>query len=158
MTKAVQMRESVSSVALFQRRTEGKVLWLLQWNAKWRIYSLVAGHLENGESHRECILREVCEELGLDQDIEFSVSLEARARMEFEDWSESANEQTAYTMELFDADLLTGSAYRKVSENPMNRWVTEDEIGRGQCDDGEPISPTVIRLLNEVGCRPEALD
>lgn len=143
------MRESVSSVALFQRRTEGKVLWLLQWNAKWRIYSLVAGHLENGESHRECILREVCEELGLDQDIEFSVSLEARARMEFEDWSESANEQTAYTMELFDAELLAATAYRKVEKGPLNRWVTETEIDSLQCADGKPISATVMRLLTE---------
>lgn len=150
------IRRSISSVALIRReQKDGLFSWLAQWNAKWKRYNLIAGHLELGESFRDCIMREVHEELGLEEGKEFSVAQEPCARVEFEDWSESADKQTAYTMELFPVELIGVSTHRRVKENLLNRWLTQTEILSHQCNDGKPVSPLVEQLLNEARQAPK---
>jgi hypothetical protein len=47
------------------------------------------------------MVRELCEELGLYEGIDFQLPAEQLAHLEFTAWSDNARAATAYTMELF---------------------------------------------------------
>jgi len=53
------MRTSTAAIAAIQQHDA----WLVQWNENWNAYSLIGGHLETGESFRECCEREIMEAL-----------------------------------------------------------------------------------------------
>ena len=57
------MRKSVSSIAIIESPEDACSAWLTQWNENWERLSLIGGHREDGESSRECLVREVREEL-----------------------------------------------------------------------------------------------
>jgi molecular chaperone DnaJ len=67
------MRQSVAAVALIRRSEAGQALWLAQWNPHWRRYNFVAGHKRPDESFRQCVVRELAEELGLREGADISV-------------------------------------------------------------------------------------
>ena len=96
-------------------------MWLAQWNPKWERYHFVSGHKRANESFRECMIREVGEELNLREDIEFTVAADPLARVEFEAWSESAEVETSYTMELFKVRFL----FARDDEVPGGEAVAE---------------------------------
>lgn len=150
MVDETTMRESIASVALIRYQDQADTKWLTRWNDKWRAYSLVGGHLEPGESFRDCIIREVTEELGLQPDIDFVVSPRPVAHLEFVAWSASARSDTAYTMELFEVKLIRPEAVDVVHREPHNRWMSEAEIRKELATDGRPVSETAKRLLNSV--------
>lgn len=145
------MRTSVAALALIRRETGESPSWLTQWNDNWRQYSFVGGHKHPAESFRECILREIAEELGLLEVREFVVANESLTHLEYRAWSERAQTETAYTMELFDVRLVSDAARCKVDADPRNRWLGEDEIQTRCCRDGKPVSETVKRLLDAIG-------
>jgi 8-oxo-dGTP pyrophosphatase MutT (NUDIX family) len=139
----------VGGVALIRKEHDGETLWLAQWNPKWRSYHFVSGHKLPHESFRECVAREVTEELGLREKSDFLVADEPSARVAFTAQSASAGVETAYTFELFDVQL-TGSAQQQVDANPLNRWLSENEVRSHACRDGRPISTTMAQLLDAV--------
>src|SRR5437899_12852391 len=96
-------RRSERAAALI-REAKGR-RWLARWNAKWGAYHLVAGHRLPDESFRDCIRRELNEELGLRDPSDFTVAGEPAARLEYSAYSRSAGVETAYVMELFDVRL-----------------------------------------------------
>lgn len=145
------MRESIASVALIREHKHAGAKWLTRWNDKWQAYSFVAGHVEPGESFRDCVVREVKEELGLRNEVDFVVASQPGARVEFVAWSARAKADTAYTMELFELDLIRPEALDIVHSERRNRWLSEEEIRKGFSADGHPVSETVGRLLDEVG-------
>jgi 8-oxo-dGTP pyrophosphatase MutT (NUDIX family) len=149
------MRRSVAAAALIRSDENGRTLWLAQWNPRWRGYHLVGGHKRPEETFRECLVREIGEELGLVEDEEFVVAAEPTARLEFTAWSEGAREETSYAMELF-AVALRGPAREKIDAHSANRWLDEGEIRRGRAADGKAVSPTMHRLLAEI--RPGGLE
>ena len=54
------MRFSEAALALITRvNAQGETEYLTQWNEKWQAYSLIGGHHEEGESFRECCIREI---------------------------------------------------------------------------------------------------
>ena len=59
------MRLSEAAVALIRREQDGRTFWLARWNRNWRAYHLVGGHRRPGESFRDCLVREIAEELHL---------------------------------------------------------------------------------------------
>lgn len=59
------MRLSEAAVALIRREHDGPTLWLAQWNQNWRTYTFVGGHRWPEETFRECLVRELGEELGV---------------------------------------------------------------------------------------------
>ena len=144
------MRTSIAAMALIRKEEGGQTLWLAQWNSRWRRFHLVGGHRESGESFRECVVREIEEELGLRDGAGVAVAAEPTAHVEFVAFSEGQREETAYTMELFDAELTTAAAREKVDAAEENRWLSESEIRLGLCKDGRPISPTLERLLAKI--------
>lgn len=145
------MRQSIAAVALIRKSEERATLWLARWNRKWRCYSFVGGHKEPEETFRECVLREVGEELGLHENGDFTVAPQPVAHLEYAAWSESAQAETAYTIELFDADLTSDAARRRVNADAECRWLTEAEVRARQCSDGRPVSETMERLLDAGG-------
>lgn len=149
------MRRSIAAIAVIRLRDEyGQTLWLAQWNKNWNAYAFIGGHKRPDESFRDCMLREVSEELGLTEKADFLVASEPLARLEYTAWSQSAQEDTAYTMELFDVQL-TDTARQKLQTNPANRWLTEDELQTQQTSDKKPVSSTMPLLLRKAGLLTE---
>jgi isopentenyldiphosphate isomerase len=145
------MRQSIASVALIRRQQNGRTIWLAQWNPRWQKYHLVSGHKRPEETFRECVIREIGEELGLQEGIEFRLPAKPLAHLEYMAWSGSAGEETAYTMELFEVELIGSTARQKVDTDPHNRWLTDEEIRSEKCHDGQAVSPTMSRLLSSSG-------
>ena len=145
------MRTSIASVALIRRHVGGQTLWLAQWNAHWHRYYFVGGHKHEDESFRECLVREVAEETGLTEHVDYDVVDGPVAHVEYADWSGRAQAQTAYTMELFELRLRSERASRRLDANPKNRWLRESEIRAGRCADGKRVSQTMGLLLQRAG-------
>ncbi|MFO0952828.1 MAG: NUDIX hydrolase [Isosphaeraceae bacterium] len=145
-------RESTGSLALITRDApEGSAapgtLYLAQWNLSWRALNLVGGHREGGESFRDCLVREIGEELGLAEGEDFVVDDVPPVRLEFDAFSDSAWAPTAYRVEVYHVRLTGERALARVASNPDNRWVSHAEILAGRCNDGTHISPTTARVV-----------
>jgi hypothetical protein len=96
------------------------------------------------------MVRELGEELGLREGVDFRLVPEPLAHLEYTAWSESAGAETAYTMELFEVELVEPAARQKVDANPANRWVTKEEIRSERAEHGEPVSPTMGLILSRL--------
>ncbi|MGO9465409.1 MAG: tetratricopeptide repeat protein [Isosphaeraceae bacterium] len=144
------MRQSEAAVALIRRIQDGQTLWLAQWNPKWRRFHFVSGHRRPDETFRQCLVREVAEELELGEGADYQVSPAPPMHLEFTDFSESTQTETCYIMELFGVELGS-AAYPKVDRNAENRWLSEAEIEAGQTHDGRPVSATMKRMLGAIG-------
>ena len=143
------MRRSESAFAIIRRHEQGRTLWLAQWNARWGAYHVVGGHREPGESFRECLVREVGEELHLREGLDYQFASVPPVPLEFTAFSEGARAQTRYIMELFLVEL-SPEACSNVGDDAGNRWLSETEIEAGQTHDGRRVSPTMKRLCNAV--------
>jgi ADP-ribose pyrophosphatase YjhB (NUDIX family) len=150
------LRRSIASLAIFRGQEGGRTLWLARWNDNWRRLNLVGGHKLPEESFRDCIQREVTEELGLVADVDFRCADEPLAHLEYTAWSHSAGEETAYVIELFDVELCGETAHRMVAGDPMNCWLSSAEILVGSSDDGRPVSETTAQLLTKAGLFSDA--
>jgi hypothetical protein len=140
-------RRSLAAVALIRRSHQGQTEFLSQWNPKWQALHFISGHKRPDESFRECLIREMGEELGLSIGGDYTVADQPISQLQFDAWSESAQAMTSYEFAVYEVTLNGGSTLAKVAANPDNRWVTEDEIRAGRCADGTRISPTMARVL-----------
>jgi 8-oxo-dGTP pyrophosphatase MutT (NUDIX family) len=151
------MRISVAAFALFRRAAPaGRFEYLAQWNDGWHAFHFVGGHKRDNESFHDCCAREVAEELGLVEGRDFRLAPERRCCLRYIHWSERARADTAYTVELFDAELLSPSAADEPDAN--NRWLTESAIRAGRCRDGRDVSPTMLRILSLAGLMSDKSD
>jgi 8-oxo-dGTP pyrophosphatase MutT (NUDIX family) len=148
------MRRSPAGLALIRREVSGQTVYLVQWNANWQRYSLVGGHKRDDETFRDCLIRELAEELGLRVDADPAVSDQPVVRAEYTCWSESARQETHYEIELFDVTVRTPFVLAQIDDNQLNRWVSLGEIRNARCDDGRPIDASVDRLLRKTGDLP----
>lgn len=145
-------RRSIAACAIITDQRNEITVWLVQWNKKWKNYHLIGGHKRPEESFRECLIREINEELGLQEnDNSFLVAQEPVAHVEYTAWSASSQIQTLYTTELYHVQLISEIARNQVNSNPCNRWTTEAEIHRLRCVDGQPISEATSLLLSRAG-------
>jgi 8-oxo-dGTP pyrophosphatase MutT (NUDIX family) len=143
------MRLSEAAVALIRREQDGRTSWLAQWNRNWQAYHFVGGHRRPGESFRDCLVREIAEELHLREGNDYNATAGPLARLDYRAFSESARTETRYITELYEVDL-TGDARAIVDGDPRNRWLDEAEIAGERCRDGRPVSATMQRLLDAV--------
>jgi 8-oxo-dGTP pyrophosphatase MutT (NUDIX family) len=137
-------------VAIIRRAADEETLWLAQWNRNWGCYNFVSGHRHSDETFRECVTREVEEELGLASGIDFEVAAPPLTRLEYQAWSAGAGELTRYTMELYEVRLSNESALARVNQGDENSWLSEDEIRAGRRRDGRPVSETMLRMLHHL--------
>jgi ADP-ribose pyrophosphatase YjhB (NUDIX family) len=139
------MRTSQAGLAYIRRvGPDGDVEYLTQWSESWSMFSLIGGHVEPGETFRECCLREVEEELRL-QRSEFTVG-DSLGRIEYEAFSHGCGQMTRYTVELFAVEVRGN-----VSDDPTNRWLSEREIATMTTGDGLPVSDQVRIVLARTG-------
>ena len=139
------LRRSEGGIALIHRTLAGKREWLAQWNDNWKAFFFIGGHREGTETFRECVVREIEEELGLTA-ADCPVAASPAHQLEYRAISRGADELTAYTMELFDARPTVDSS-DKITRNLMNKWLNEDEIRRLEAHDGRPVSVSTGLLL-----------
>lgn len=141
------MRISEASLALITRvNAQGETEYLTQWNEKWHAYSLIGGHREEGESFRECCIREVEEELGLTRDVDFILTdSPINPSLRFTGFSRSAQVDTMFVFELFEAMLCC-------SIGRLNdcHWVQFAEAKSGIAPDGRAIADQVFRTISHV--------
>jgi len=145
------MRDSVAAIALIRRETNGQTEWLARWNHNWNAFSFIGGHKSDDETFRECLIREVIEELGLEPDADFHVALAPQSHLEYVGWSDGARAETAYTMELYPLELVGDFTQEKIDHDPENRWLAPAEIQSARTLDGKPISGTMALLLQMAG-------
>ena len=157
-----ETRESVGSVALICRRADGKRYWLARWNKNWACYYFVGGHRRDGESYRDCLVREVEEELGLAEGRDYRLGTEPLKHVEYEAWSRSAKARTQYKLDLFpvktrynlrvyDVKLRESNEVAALNSWRDVRWLSEEEIQVQRTSDGAPVSETMSRLLESIG-------
>ena len=139
----------IAAFAVIRRDERGQTLWLAQWNPKWGAYHFVGGHKRPEETFRECLVREIGEELHLCEGLDYRIASAAPTHLEFMDFSESKQTQTSYIMELFGVELGPG-ACSKVESDADNRWLSEAEIQAGRTHDGRRVSPTMKRLREAI--------
>lgn len=166
-------RISLAAVALITRTRNGQTEWLLQWNQKWQVMNLIAGHKEATDANDlTCLMREIHEELFAElapedltrmqnalrsdndtyrratatwQDTYIeSAKLKSNSPYEYVDYSQSAQCWTQYVFYVYDVTL---SADAPPLSEDVNAWVTRADITQGQTVTGRPISPTVTRIL-----------
>lgn len=144
------LRKSVASIALICRKWNGSFRWLARWNRNWGCYNFVGGHKHEDETFRECVIREIGEEIGLDEDRDFRVDAEPVSHLNFVAWSENARSETFYSIDLFAVELFGEKARKTLASSANLRWLNREEIVAQECADGKPVSPTMTRLLNEL--------
>jgi 8-oxo-dGTP pyrophosphatase MutT (NUDIX family) len=149
------MRQSEAAVALIRQVRDGQTHWLAQWNDKWGAFNFIAGHRRPDETFRECLVREIAEELHLSEGTDYRVSAEPPIHLEFVDFSQSTQTQTHYIMELFNVEL-NPEVHPRVESNSANRWLSAAEIEAGQTQDGQPVSATMKRLHKMTGTFSES--
>ena len=146
------MRVSEAALALITRVNPlGKTEYLTQWNEKWQAYSLIGGHREDGESFRDCCIREIEEELGLKRDVDFTLAdRPERPTYEYTAFSKSAQEVTCYQVELFSARIAR-SAMTAIEAIHDIRWLTVGEIQHRQTSTGRTVSEQIAIILQHLG-------
>lgn len=139
------LRRSEGGVALIERTVSGKREWLVQWNDRCQAFFFVGGHRNEGETFRECVVREIEKKLGLTP-AECGVENHPAHHFQYPAISSSTRELTDYTMELFNThpDLRITE---RIASNPHNKWLDETEIRRLEAYDGRPVSVSVRLLL-----------
>jgi 8-oxo-dGTP pyrophosphatase MutT (NUDIX family) len=141
------MRKSLAAVALICRQQAGPTEWLAQWNPSWRCYNFVGGHKLPEETFHQCLVREVQEELDLLAGRDYVVAAKPLAQLDYAAWSQSAGQETLYSMALFDVQLIGAAAGQQIAADPRNRWLTEAEIKAKLASDGQAVSDTMQLLL-----------
>jgi 8-oxo-dGTP pyrophosphatase MutT (NUDIX family) len=144
------MRKSEASLAVIRCPRETGSRWMALWNVKWDAFHFVGGHRRPGESFRDCLVREIFEELGLRDGIDCHVAPTPLAHLAYTAWSNHARADTDYKMELF-AVTLEERAVPALRANPAVRWLTDDEIRFERSRDGRPLSPTMGFLIAKAG-------
>ena len=77
----------IAAFAVIRRDERGQTLWLAQWNPKWGAYHFVSGHKRPEEKFRECLVREIGEELHLCEGLDYRIASTAPTHLEFMDFS-----------------------------------------------------------------------
>lgn len=140
-------RESLGGCAYLREERDGVPVYLANWNPGWKAWTWVGGHKHDDESFRDCVIREVQEELGLTPEVDYTVSPPERKRLEIVAMSASAGEPTNYVLVWHDVRLVSEAARHKLAVDPQVRWLTEREIINLRTADGQPVSSTMLKLL-----------
>ena len=141
------MRESRGALARIARQHDGETQWFVRWNRKWESFALIGGHVESGETYRECLLREIEEEIGLNEP-DVAASEHATTELSYAAFSKRAKAETQYTLLLFDVDIAVATTARLVAEDERLRWVSLSEIHAEKTQDGKGISDVVKRFYD----------
>ena len=136
---------SEGGIALITREVNGETEYLAQWNDKWKAFFFVGGHREDGESFRQCVIREVCEELEVEED-SFEISQEPIRELDYLAISNRTRGLISYKHEIFKVGIENIT----LALNLKNLWLTQNEIFNGEANDGRPVSQTTSLVLDGI--------
>jgi tetratricopeptide (TPR) repeat protein len=144
--------ETQSGFALF---FQSELLsFLLRWNSNWEAYHLIGGKFAPEQDHnlRDTAIREVCEEIQLKYDQDYTLGDEKN--VELIQYSRSQKLYKRYRFGIFVARLLLSrdeiTARLSTFPNDELRWCTLEEIHQEKTADGRPISPTAFDVIVRV--------
>lgn len=138
------MRTSRAALALITRLDASKqTQYLTQWSDSWHAYSLIGGHVEPGETFRQCCHREICEELECESK-DFKLQRSPIKCLRFQEFSKAAGVDTDYHWEIF----MATPNKELLSRLPKScQWVYASEVFAGKNTAGQPIATQVRRVL-----------
>lgn len=140
-------RQSEAALAWITRVTDSQETeYLTQWNKSWKAYSLIGGHVEDGESFRECCIREIEEELHCTS-VDYQVEPHPCATLRFSGFSKAAREETDYHWQVFITHPSSGLLDRLPKDCV---WVQAKHIQAGRASDGQPIADQVKTVSKAV--------
>lgn len=137
--------------------------YLLQWNAKWEMFNLIGGKVENGkgdeDSFARAIRRELEEEMGLKGPDECYIVRELR-QIQVHQFSYRERIVKEYHFRVFEVEIfptlppMNGArpnyAARWLSTGRENIFVSRPEIEKLRTQAGRSISPTTRYILQEL--------
>lgn len=141
------VRRSEGALALIQHAVAGTRRYLTRWNRHWECYALVGGHRQRSESFRDCLVREIFEELALHEGRDLRVAAQPLSHLAYRAWSARAQAETDYVLEVFAVEFVGETVPAALAERAGVRWITREEIRAGKCTDGAPVSETVERVV-----------
>lgn len=145
------MRRSAAALALIRDAgVDGSERYLALWNERSRRYHFAGGHRRAGESFRDCLTRELAEELELSETA-FMAPAEPRLELRYEAVSESVRQPTEYHLAVFEVRLASADERRRVTALAGCRWLSAGEIRRGVAADQRPVSDNMRRVLDALG-------
>jgi len=138
--------------------------YLLQWNAKWEMFNLIGGKVENGkgdeDSFTRAIRRELEEEMGLKGPDECYIVRELQ-QIQVRQFSYRERILKEYHFRLFEVEIfptlppMNGArpnyAARWLSTGRENIFVAAAEVEKLRTQSGRSISPTTRYILQELG-------
>lgn len=144
------MRTSNAALALITRcNSAGTTEYLTQWNEAWQAFSLVGGHVEEGETFRQACVREMMEELNCAEG-DIQAAPYPYATLRFREYSRVAKEETDYHWQVFIARASEGVLQALSAAPDECAWVTADHIHCGRTANDQPIADQVRRVLKAV--------
>lgn len=130
------MESFVGSLGLVRDSASPPSRWLL----------MKRGHLEfiqaerlDGDSYRDCVVREITWALNLHRRKDCLVSSYSRLHLSRAIYVPSEDQEVWFEVEFFVADLYTEAARQSVADNPHVTWLTGAEVSAGRSSDGVPI-------------------
>ena len=147
-------REITAIIAFIKARLDGEDKYLLQYNKHWNWYNLISGkeEAEDKGELKNTALREVSEELFLEENEEFTVKELPIEEIELVQFSKRHKVYTRYKFKLYQVFFIKPFeriiSWLKVNHN--NKWFTEEEIRAGRGRDGSIISETARKVINQI--------
>ena len=111
---------------------------------------LIGGHVEDGETFRECAIREAEEELRLKHGIDFTVSANSIGRCTRVAFSVSAQQEAGYQFHIFAGDAVSVLFEDRIRNDSANRWLSRLKSFVQLTCDGHAISDTMAFVLSEL--------
>jgi len=140
-------RKSEAALAWITRVNSSRgIEYLTQWNDAWQAFSLIGGHVEDGETFQQCCIREIEEELECSPD-EIVVDDVPICTLRFRERSKAAGAETDYEWQIFMA---------RITEDRLGRlpatcgWLDAQQARRKVTIDGQAIADQVWRVVSAV--------
>ena len=130
------MESFVGSLGLIRSSASPPAQWLLMKGEELRF--IQADRLD-GDSYRECIVREIS--WALDQEVQEGclVSSYSRLHLSRAIYVPSEDQEVWFEVEFFVTDLYTEAARQAAADNPHVVWLTGAEVRVGLSRNGVPI-------------------
>ncbi|MEX0701969.1 MAG: hypothetical protein WD069_07725 [Planctomycetales bacterium] len=126
------MEKTVRSIALVRHPDADPPRWLVRRDAESGALGLLVSDRLEGDSYRECLVREVAWTLGLARDRDFIVSSVPRVHLELRKAEQPELEEDWLFAEFFAVELFGGRALEVVDADPANVWLTAEELRAGE--------------------------
>lgn len=140
--------------------------YLLQWNAKWGVFNLIGGKIDNtrgdGDSFIQAMHRELEEEMGLKHPEDYIIERELK-HIYLSQYSQQHQIFKNYHFCVFVVNIFPYLLIDKTKEHSFARWLStgnhntyssKKEINQLSTYQNRPISRTTRLILQELGELP----